>query len=127
MIKLILLAKRKAGMSREAFIDYYENQHVPLVGRLAPGQSAYRRNYVRHDRVAIPPDFTGELEYDVVTEVIWKDRESHARTMEKAADPEIAQQIAEDEEKFFERESMRFFVVETHESDLSDSGGSTKS
>jgi len=30
MIKLIFTMKRKSGMSRVAFIDHYENSHVPL-------------------------------------------------------------------------------------------------
>ena len=116
MIKLILVAKRKTGMSRDAFIDYYENRHAPLCQSLCPGQSGYRRNYVHHDQVLIPQGFTGEVDYDVVTEVIWDDRESFERTMAKAADPEVAAQIASDEENFLQRESMRFFVVEVRES-----------
>ena len=34
MFKLIIMARRKPGMSMEAFRDYYEKRHSALVGRL---------------------------------------------------------------------------------------------
>lgn len=85
---------------------------------MCPGQSGYRRNYVNHRQVLIPQGFTGEVEYDVVTEVFLDDHESFERTMAKAADPQIAARIANDEANFLDRESMRFFVVEARQSDI---------
>ena len=31
MYKILLFVKRKAGLTRAEFIDYYETRHVPLV------------------------------------------------------------------------------------------------
>ena len=36
MIKTIAFLKRKAGLSREAFIRYYETRHAPLILSIAP-------------------------------------------------------------------------------------------
>jgi hypothetical protein len=43
----ILTIRKKRDISREEFIDYYENKHTALIGRLLPATiQQYRRNYV---------------------------------------------------------------------------------
>ena len=37
MIKIALLLRKKSGTTREQFIDYYENKHVPLIMKLTGG------------------------------------------------------------------------------------------
>ena len=39
MYKYMILMKKKASISREEFIDYYENQHVPLMRAMAGEKS----------------------------------------------------------------------------------------
>ena len=48
MIKVVTLLTRKPGMTRQAFIDYYESQHR-LIGEKYLGGYAvkYQRRYLR--------------------------------------------------------------------------------
>jgi hypothetical protein len=36
MLKVLGFLTRRAGMEMQAFVDYYENTHVPLICSLAP-------------------------------------------------------------------------------------------
>jgi hypothetical protein len=49
MIKIIFTMRRKSGMSRKAFVDYYETLHVPLVLSFIPPPLVYHRNYLPDD------------------------------------------------------------------------------
>jgi len=110
MYKCIALLKRKAGMSREEFIDYYETRHAPLIRSLLPQIREYRRNFI---------DFSDESfgqapDFDVITELWFDDREAYESFRANSADPEIFRRIAEDEENVFDRSATRLFVVDEH-------------
>lgn len=67
MIKSIVVAHRKAGMTREEFSQYWLNQHGPLAAKLIPGVRRYVQNHI----VAVPGmEFQGdgvvEMWYDDV-------------------------------------------------------------
>jgi hypothetical protein len=36
MLKVFAFLTKKEGMETEAFVDYYDNHHVPLICSLAP-------------------------------------------------------------------------------------------
>ena len=61
MFKLVVLTKRKPGMTMEEFMDYYENHHVPLImGLIGDYFADYKRNYIRWDNPVsahAAPDF----------------------------------------------------------------------
>ncbi len=111
MYKCIALLKCKPGLSREAFVDYYETRHSVLIRKLLPGILAYRRNYVDLAGAFVFPD-AAPIDFDVITEIWLADREAYERFTAKAAEPEIARLIAEDEENLFDRGASRMFVVE---------------
>jgi uncharacterized protein (TIGR02118 family) len=111
MFKCIALLCQRSDISREAFIDYYENKHSALITRLLPGILDYRRNYVEREGAFIYPK-ASPMDFDVVTELWFADRAAYDRFTAKAAEPEIARQIAEDEENLFDRDLTRMFVVE---------------
>lgn len=118
MIKTLLFAKRKSGLSRQEFMDHYNNVHIPLCTGLSPAlknKAVVRRNFVLHEQVMLPQGFSGELDYDVVTESIWPDRDSFNEFLADVADEENIAQVVADEENFFDRASMRLVVVEVHE------------
>ena len=112
MFKMILTARKRPELSREAFIDYYDNCHVPFMHRLlgGGGASVHRRNFVIRQAA-------GEEggAFDVVTEVLYKDREAFEAAVRLYADPEILRQAREDEDRFIMPGSIRAFVVEPHE------------
>ena len=75
MVKMIALLRRKAGMSREDFIQYYETKHVPLILKHVKIMADYRRSYVvpgNMDVFALERDPTASLSalntFDVLTE-----------------------------------------------------------
>lgn len=111
MFKCIALLRRRPDLSREAFIAYYETQHSVLIRRLLPGIVDYRRNYVDRGGAFVFPG-AQPMDFDVVTELRFADRVAYDRFTARSAEPDIARQIAEDEENLFDRSATRMFVVE---------------
>lgn len=120
MDSMFALMRKKNGMTKADFIDYYETRHVPLVLSII-GQyiDSYERNYLDYDhkytRTATTDDPSAPRPLDVVTHVVWKDLEGARRTM---ADPENAGRIARDEENFLDRASMEIIIVPDGDSRL---------
>jgi hypothetical protein len=119
MIKSVGLFKRKAGMSREDFIRYYENNHAPLALSLLPQIAEYRRGYIIPGSLGAlgngKLDFSG-FDFDVMTET-WVKDDVERLAMERAmSDPTVAKAISQDEENFFDRSRMLMFAVEEYRS-----------
>ena len=129
-IKVILLLKRKQGMTPAAFREEYETGHsrlgLKLFGHL---WTEYRRNYLgaANNFVnaiqaggAVPSrgevSRTAESPYDVVTELIFPD-EAALQEMNRIASAN-AKIIADDELRLFDRENCVMTVCETLEEDL---------
>ncbi len=118
MIKMIGLLKRKPGMTTDAFRDYYESKHRLI------GEKYLRDHACRYSRRYLTPLFqpeAGSLEsadYDVVLEVWYRDRASFEAGIARLALPEVAAEIAADEERFLDRSRNRFFMIEECESQL---------
>jgi hypothetical protein len=117
MIKVIMLMKRRPGMTTEAFRDYYESKHRLIGEKYLRG---FATRYVR--RYVNPlPDRSGELydpEYDVVLEVWYPDETTFKDCAENLQNPEIAKEINDDEQQVFDMRFMRSYVVEEYESRL---------
>ena len=112
--KVIALLKKRADLTRDAFVDYYETRHAPLILASFPSIIAYRRNYAEFAgafaSAAAPFDF------DVVTEIHFADRAGYDDMLARHALPETAEAIAADEANFLDRARTRMFVVEPRES-----------
>lgn len=113
MFKTIALLKCKPGLSRTAFIDYYEKHHVPLIRSLLPQICGYRRNFIEPEGAFIS-EGAAERDFDVVTEIWFPDRAAYDAAMLLHARPEVGARIAEDEENFLDRRYTRMFVVDEH-------------
>ena len=111
MIKVVMTLKKRPELSREEFIDYYDNKHVPfmhgLLGR--GGASVHRRNFVDHETSPDTADF------DVVSEVFYRDRDAFEAAVGAFTDPEVARRAREDEDRFVLPGSIQRYVVEVHE------------
>lgn len=119
MLKVLLLLKRKPGLSMAAFIERYENVHVPLAEKHATRIKHYQRHYLH----ASPRDFygneVGEPAYDVITELWYEDMEAFTRQQEGIRrHPERLAAIIADEESLFDRTKSRLVFVEDRISDL---------
>ena len=109
-IKVIIMLKRKAGMTPEAFRHEYENGHSRLglkyMGHL---WSSYKRNYLGPANSfaagSIPTEGGAETNagYDVITEIIYKDMAAVEESNRIASDPEFKRLIQEDEARLFDR------------------------
>jgi hypothetical protein len=114
MFKAVVLIKKKRGMSMEDFINYYENNHAPLGISKVPNMVKYVRHFIRpygNDVYAADE----ESPYDVLTEIWFENEAEFQRGMAMLTEPETAAIIAADEEKLFERSSIKFMVMEDRE------------
>jgi EthD domain len=118
MFKLIMLLKKRSDLTREQFMDYYDNHHVPFMHSIVPrGAAVHRRNYVLASERGSDCEVTPQLEddWDVIVEVFYESREAAEGAMKALADPETSRRMREDESRFIQPGSIRRFVVEVHE------------
>ena len=113
MFKVIALLSKKAGLSREKFIEYYETKHVPLIRSLLPGIREYRRSFVDLNGAIIAPGTTAP-DFDVLTELWFDDRKSYEEMLAIFSGPNVGPRIGADEENFLDRSKTRFVVVDEY-------------
>jgi uncharacterized protein (TIGR02118 family) len=110
--KIMMLIRKRADLTREQFIDYYDNRHVPFMHELLPtGAAIHRRNFV----LTGGPGEVSSPECDVICEIFYEDLATAQAAMRSLADPRIRRLMEEDEDRFIERGSIRRFVVDAHE------------
>lgn len=117
MLKAIVLLKRRSDMSREDFIDYYENKHVPLVRQLLPTIGHYSRNYLDLDispkqhesvsEVTAPPPY-----FDVITEIWFEGQSAYDQFVADLLDPEVSRRLQQDEANFLDRRVIQTFMAD---------------
>ncbi|WP_233804701.1 EthD domain-containing protein [Paraburkholderia sp. HP33-1] len=117
MFKVIALLTRRTDLSREAFVDYYEKNHAPLILDLMPGIKAYRRNFIQSEGAILS---AGQVmpDFDVITEIYFENRQAFERGIQAVMEPAIAASVAADEENVFDRSKTRFLIVEERESTI---------
>ena len=105
MITTVALLKAKDGLTREEFIDYYENHHVPLILSVAPAPVYYVRNYLpAADQRAFNADF------DVMTHMKFIDEAARRQWLDLVLDKDSG--VVEDEARFLDRTRTRSWIVE---------------
>ena len=110
VFKIMILIKRRAGLSMDAFIDYYENRHAPLGLRAVPNMKGYTRRYLT------PLGGGEELPYDVATEIAFDDEADFGRAMEYLNEPATRAEVDADEERLFDRSTITFMKVDERSS-----------
>jgi uncharacterized protein (TIGR02118 family) len=115
--KILLFMKRRPGMTMEAFEDYYENRHAPLAMKYGSGIARYVRRYLTPQP---NPEFneTGELPYDVVTELWFEDEKVYRGTVEYLSTSIMPDDVVADEANLFDRPKIRMATVVERESVL---------
>ena len=109
MIKLVTLLKRRPDLSVAHFRAAYETRHV-LLGLKYTRPEAVR--YTRRYLGALRGADDAELCFDVVMELWFTERAALDRVMQRLQEPEVAAEIAADEELLFDRSQTRFFIIE---------------
>jgi len=110
MFKVFGFLTKRDGIETQAFIDYYENHHVPLICRLAPTPIVYKRNYLSRGDELNKDD--NAIDFDVVTELVFPDRAAYLAWRAALSKPGSGEQVAADEEKFLDRSRTRACVIE---------------
>src|ERR1700722_4021317 len=95
MIKQVVFLKRRADMTMQEFMDYYENQHSQLSKRIGakpplPNAQRYVRRYITPEKNPL----TGEVihpGYDCIMEIWWNTREDFEAAMKGLGNPEFLQ------------------------------------
>lgn len=110
--KVIALLARKPGMTPAQFRHYYETRHVPLIRESFAGHLVeYRRNFIEPEG-AILGDAAAPADFDVVTEIRFRDRASCEAMLAMHAKTDVGRRIAADEANFLDVTRTRFFRVE---------------
>jgi uncharacterized protein (TIGR02118 family) len=114
VIKVLAFIRRRPDLSLDAFREYYEQHHAPLINRLLPFYAAYNRNYLE---APFRPDQQG-VDFDVVTELVFASTADHDAWRAALADPAVIAEIRADERNFLDQGATRMWVVDEHVDDL---------
>lgn len=116
--KILLLMKRRPGMSMAEFRDYYENRHVPLALKYDGGaMTRYVRRYLEPQPHA-ESGTNAELPYDVVSELWFEDEAAFRATLGYMTTAIMPPDVVADEASLFDRATMRIATVIECETDL---------
>jgi ketosteroid isomerase-like protein len=119
MFKVMMLLKRKPGLSLEEFVQRYESEHVPAVEQHASHMRYYARHYLHPGSHVVHGDIVQEPEYDVITELWYDDRRAFEAQQQSLRErPDAVAAVAADEETVFDRTKSRTVYVEDHVSNL---------
>ena len=99
MIKVTAFLTRRPGLAQEQFIQYWKDEHAPLVMSLDSFKS-HVRHYTQQHPLNNVPGGLPIVPYDGVAE-LWFDNLSSAMTT--FSHPDYASIVAKDEENFLDR------------------------
>ncbi len=108
MIKLMLMFKRKEGLTPEEFKQYWIEKHTPLVLKAFPEETApfkYVHNYGIH------MEGLGEPDYDGVGSLYFENEQSFLKSKEWLSSEE-GKKIRDDETNFINTDSMISMAVD---------------
>ena len=117
MIKLVFCARRREGMSREEFQEYWLNRHGPMFQKFAETYRAVR--YVQSHTIDSPLNENLKKsrgladEYDGVGEIWWQSEKDFMEAISSPEGQELRKAFIEDEARFVDlSRSSAFFTVE---------------
>jgi uncharacterized protein (TIGR02118 family) len=108
MVKFIICARRKAGLTRAEFSAHWRNHHGPLV-KSVPEFMRHVRKYVQCHLVAGASPFGGEPAYDGVAELWFDNPEELALAFQE---PRYLEIIRPDELTFVDISNCISFITE---------------
>ncbi|KAJ5387144.1 hypothetical protein N7509_009685 [Penicillium cosmopolitanum] len=128
-VRLIIISYRKPGLSPELFKSLYED-HVNLIKRLAVDTFplSHQRSYIARTTVSCPPDDAttrnrltpatvprgaqSDFDFDAIAELGFADRAALDRFSARVQEPDVAAEIAADEDKFLERSTVAIAMID---------------
>lgn len=110
MLKILAFLTKRQDLETRAFLEHYETKHIPLIRSLAPTPLVYKRSYLARGDALNLDD--GSIDFDVVTELVFADRDAYLAWAAAVFKPGAGEQVVADEERFLDRSRTRAFVVE---------------
>ncbi|ASP35716.1 EthD domain-containing protein [Labrenzia sp. VG12] len=115
MIKLIMCLHRRSDLTREEFLDYWQNKHGPFFMENAPVMRA--RKYVQDQTLSSPMNDAFRQsrgmaeEFDGVAEVWFESEEDLMEAMSAAEGQALAEALLKDEANFIDHARSCAFLV----------------
>lgn len=130
MLKQICFFRKRADMTMDQFMDYYENQHSQLSKRAGrapsiPGAVRYVRRYLVPEKNPV----TGEVidpGFDCIMEIWWKSREDFENSQKIISSPDRLPMIKADELNLFASHNNPVCTVIEHDSPMGPNGEMTR-
>ncbi|HKT72182.1 MAG TPA: EthD domain-containing protein [Steroidobacteraceae bacterium] len=124
MQRLMVLLKRKPGMTQEAFRRHYEDVHAALGTQFFGGLMVAFRRYYPTELKPFPSDW-GSLAstapdpgaFDAITVYSFRDEAARREYLRRMNDPAIASVLMRDEERFLDRAACRVGFCDGEEGD----------
>jgi hypothetical protein len=114
--KIVMLMKRKPGISVEEFRTYYETKHAPMAEKYSKGVARYVRRYLNPlDHPETGPG--GELPYDVITEIWFEDKAIFDAMLGYITTTIMPDEVIADEKNLFDRSSFKLATYTECETD----------
>lgn len=130
MLKQICFFRKRADMTMEEFLDYYENQHSQLARK--SGAKPAIPNAVRYVRRYLVPEknpVTGEVHdpgYDCIMEIWWNSREDFERSQAIISDPARLPITMADEKNLFASHANPVCTCVEYDSPMGPKGEATR-
>jgi EthD domain len=117
MYKLVVLVKRKPGLTRQQFKDYFETKHVKFGEKyLPPYCTKYIRRYLIPQANPMTPNQPPHPDFDALVELWFADEEQFKAFQASVAGEADVHLVVEDEERFQDRNNVYRYLVEEHQS-----------
>jgi len=110
MYRVFGFLQKLPHLSMEAFTDYYETRHIPLVLSIAGQPPVYKRRYIDRDKPTTRG--AGTVDFDVMTELAFEDRAAFSAWMGRLYGPAAEGKVVEDEARFLDMAKTRGYVVD---------------
>lgn len=115
MIKLVMCLRRKPGLSRAEFLDYWENKHAPLFMRFADsyGTKKYLQDHIIDTPLndAIRSSRGMEEPFDGIAEVWFESEEALIEAMNSPEGQAISAKLLADEPNFLDHTRCAAFIT----------------
>lgn len=120
MIKMVFCVKRLSTVSKEAFYEYWLNQHGPLVKSLSIdlGLRKYVQSHTRQEELGAALSSARGMKqkgFDGIAELWWDSFETLEKILSSEPGQAASALLAKDEAKFIDLEGSTIFFTEEHE------------
>jgi hypothetical protein len=115
---ILLFFTRKEGISPSAFKDYFENNHIPLICRMAGPDfpQVHTRMYVHRSNegdcaASVIMGAQEDFPYDAVAQMEFEDGAAFHKFIGNRKDPEVLSILEEDDSKFSDSSKTRAVIL----------------